>query len=106
MISKENGGIRASPKVLSMQRCKKFSHPSLIIYFFQTPPIKLKLGLQIGGRLITTHLDQSNHQVNPLMSQTSEVALQVQKLVNSLNPTLTLSQRALTTKRKPLNYRN
>jgi hypothetical protein len=53
MISKENGGIRASPKVLSMQPCKKFSHPSLIIYFIPTPPIKLKLGLQIGGRLIT-----------------------------------------------------
>jgi hypothetical protein len=56
MISKENGGIRALLKVLCH---KKFSHPSLIIYFFPTPPIKLKLGLQIGGRLITTHLDQS-----------------------------------------------
>jgi hypothetical protein len=92
MISKENGGIRALLKVLCH---KKFSHPSLIIYFFPTPPIKLKLGLQIGGRLITTHLDQSNHQVNPLMSQTSGVALQVRKLVSNLNSTLTLSQRAL-----------
>jgi len=34
-----------------------FGHPS-----FTTLPIKLKLGLQIGGRLlITTHLDQSNY---------------------------------------------
>jgi hypothetical protein len=29
------------------------SHPSLVIYFFPTPPIKLKVGLQIA-----THLDQ------------------------------------------------
>ncbi len=37
-----------------------FSHPSLVIYFFPNPPIKLKLGLQIGGRLlIAKHLDQS-----------------------------------------------
>ncbi len=29
---------------------------------FPTPPIKLKLGLQVGGRLlIATHLDQSNY---------------------------------------------
>ncbi len=39
---------------------KNFSHPSLVIYFFPTLPIKLKLGLQIGGRLlIANHLDQS-----------------------------------------------
>ncbi len=39
---------------------KYFSHPSLVIYCFATPPIKLKLGLQIGGGLlITNHLDQS-----------------------------------------------
>jgi hypothetical protein len=44
---------------------KHFSHPSLVIYFFPTPPIKLKLGLQIGGRLlIATHLDQSNFLAN------------------------------------------
>jgi hypothetical protein len=30
---------------------KYFSHPSLVIYFFH-PLIKLKLGLQIGGRLL------------------------------------------------------
>ncbi len=30
---------------------KKISHPSLFIYFFATPPIKPKVGQQIGGRL-------------------------------------------------------
>jgi hypothetical protein len=36
-----------------------FSHPSLVIYFFATPPIKLKLGQQICGELlIANHLDQ------------------------------------------------
>ncbi len=35
-------------------------NPSLVSYFFSTPPIKLKLGQQIGGRLlIANHLDQS-----------------------------------------------
>jgi hypothetical protein len=34
---------------------KYFSHPSLVIYFFPTTPMKLKLGLQIA-----THLNQSN----------------------------------------------
>jgi hypothetical protein len=44
---------------------KYFSHPSLAIYFFQTPPIKLKLVLQIGRRLLTaTHLNQSNYLAN------------------------------------------
>jgi hypothetical protein len=39
---------------------KKNSHPSLVIYFFASPPIKLKLGQQIGeGLLIANHLDQS-----------------------------------------------
>ncbi len=34
-------------------------------YLFPSPPIKLKLGLQIGERLlIATHLDQSNHLAN------------------------------------------
>ncbi len=44
---------------------KYFSHPSFsYLLFFQPhlPPIKLKLGLQIGGRvLIATHLEQSNY---------------------------------------------
>jgi len=58
---------RASPAVvLSMWPCKNISYIQvLIIYFFPTPPIKLKLGLRIGGRLlIATHLDQSNYLTN------------------------------------------
>jgi hypothetical protein len=51
----------ASPAVLSiwlLQKC--FSHPSLVIYVFATPPIKLKLGYQIcEGLLIANHLDES-----------------------------------------------
>jgi hypothetical protein len=31
---------------------KYFSHPSLVMYSFATPPIKLKLGQQIGGGLL------------------------------------------------------
>jgi hypothetical protein len=39
---------------------KYFSHPSLVMYSFATPPIKLKLGQQMsGGLLIANHLDQS-----------------------------------------------
>jgi hypothetical protein len=37
----------------------------LITKFFRTPPIKLKLGLQVGSRLLrATHLDQSNYLTN------------------------------------------
>jgi len=41
--------------------CKKyFSHPSLVIYVYATPKIKLKVGHQIGGGLlIANHLEQS-----------------------------------------------
>jgi hypothetical protein len=43
-----------------MTLTKYFSHPSLVIYFFPTPPIKPNLGQQIGrGLLIVNHLDQS-----------------------------------------------
>jgi hypothetical protein len=42
---------------------KYFSYPSLAMYFFQTPPIKLVL--QIGRRLLkATHLNQSNYLTN------------------------------------------
>jgi hypothetical protein len=43
-----------------MGPCKnQFSGPSLVIYFFATPPIKMNLGRQIGcGLLIANHLDQ------------------------------------------------
>jgi len=43
---------------------KSFSRPSFS-YFVSTPPIKLNLGLQKGGRLlIATHLDQSIYLAN------------------------------------------
>ncbi len=60
--------MRAYPaKYVTLQQ--SFSHPSLVIYFFPyffpTLPMKLKLGLQIGVKLlITTHLDQSNYLAN------------------------------------------
>jgi len=38
---------------------KYFSHPSLVMYSFATPSIKLKLWQQIGGGLLmTNHLDK------------------------------------------------
>jgi hypothetical protein len=37
-----------------------FPHPSLVLYSFATPPIKLKPGQQIGVRpRITNHVDRS-----------------------------------------------
>ncbi len=58
--------LRASPPTLSMWPCKNISHIQVLVTnFFPTPPIKLKLGLQVGGRLlITTHLDQTNYLAN------------------------------------------
>ncbi len=48
---------------MTSQKC--VSHPSLVLYVFPTPPIKLELGLQIGWRLlIATHLNQSNYRAN------------------------------------------
>ncbi len=39
---------------------KYLSHPSLVMYYFATPPIKLKLGQQVNeGLQIANHLDQS-----------------------------------------------
>jgi hypothetical protein len=50
--------------MMTLHKC--FSHPSLVIYFFSTPTVKLKLGMQLGGRslLTATHLDQSNYLTN------------------------------------------
>jgi len=47
--------------VLSMWLCKNnFSPPSLVVYSFATPPMKLKRGQQIPwGLLIANQLDQS-----------------------------------------------
>jgi hypothetical protein len=55
-----------------LQRCsvcetaKNVSHIQVLItFFFPTPPIKLKLRLQIGRRsVIASHLDQSNYVAN------------------------------------------
>jgi hypothetical protein len=48
---------------------KEISHPSLVIYYSPTPPIKLRLGLLMSGRLlIATHLDQSNYLANQLQA--------------------------------------
>ncbi len=50
--------ISSSAQYVPLQ--KYFSHPSLVIYLFPTPSIKLKLGLQKGWRLlIAKHMDQS-----------------------------------------------
>jgi hypothetical protein len=43
--------ISSGAQYVTMWKC--FSHPSLVMYFFATPPIKLKLGHQIGGGGIT-----------------------------------------------------
>jgi len=42
--------FRASPAVLSMRPCKNISHIQVLVTFFPTPAIKLKLGLQIANR--------------------------------------------------------
>jgi hypothetical protein len=68
--------VRASPPMLTTLP-NSFSHPSfsygqnvshiqvLVTIAFSTPPIKLKLGLQVRERLlIATHLDQSNYLPN------------------------------------------
>jgi len=49
-----------------LQSSKNISHfQVLVIYLFATLPIKLKLGLQIGGRLLKAmHLEQSNYLAN------------------------------------------
>jgi hypothetical protein len=58
--------LGASPALLSMQSCKNISHfQVLVIYLFVTLPTKLKLGLQIGWRLLKAmHLEQSNYLAN------------------------------------------
>jgi hypothetical protein len=46
-----------------------FPHPSLVLYSFATPPIKLKSGQQIGARpWITNHVDRSSWWANLLGS--------------------------------------
>jgi hypothetical protein len=44
---------------------KIFLHQSLVMYFFPTPLVNLKLALQIGGRvLIPTQMDETNSPPN------------------------------------------
>jgi len=66
ILSTDRAALRASLVLLSTWACKNTSHIQvLIIYFFPTPPIKLKLGLQIGGRLLlATRLDQPDYLAN------------------------------------------
>jgi hypothetical protein len=55
--------ISSSAQYVTLQ--KYFSHPSFGYLLFPSPPIKLKLGLQMGGRLlIAAHLNQSNYLAN------------------------------------------
>ncbi len=58
--------LRASPAGLGIWPWENISHIQVLLtYFFPTPPISLKMGVQIGGRLlIATHLDQSNYLAN------------------------------------------
>jgi len=50
----------------------------LVTNFFPTPPIKLKLGLQGGRRLlIATHLDQSNYLANEKQGAVNKYELTV-----------------------------
>jgi hypothetical protein len=52
---------------------KYFSHPSLVMYSFANPPIKLKLAQQIGGGLlIANHLDIS-HYDGPMRNQLEHI---------------------------------
>jgi hypothetical protein len=45
-------------RYVTLKKC--FSHPSLVIHFFATSPIKLEWGQQIGGGLlVANHLDES-----------------------------------------------
>jgi hypothetical protein len=56
-----------SSYILSIWPCKNICSIKvlIVIYFFPTRPIKLKLGLQIGGETgIATHLDQSIYLVD------------------------------------------
>jgi hypothetical protein len=57
MIWPKSRSISSSAQYAILQ--KIISHPSLVIYFFATPPIKLKLGHQIGGGLLmANHLNR------------------------------------------------
>jgi hypothetical protein len=71
--------LRAFTPTLSMQPCINVSHIQVLVSnLFPTPPIKLKLGLQAGGRLLTaTHLDQSNYLANQKQGPVNKYELTV-----------------------------
>ncbi len=79
---------------------KYFSHPSIVIYFFATPPIKLKLRQQTGrGLLIANHLDESLWWANQ-----KHWAAVGSYLLHSFFCRCTVLQRFFTSHRKLCNY--
>jgi len=57
-MNRQAESISSGAQYVTLQ--KYFSHPSFVMFFFGTPPIKLKLERQIrGGLLIANHMDQS-----------------------------------------------
>jgi hypothetical protein len=61
--------VNLSPKSISTNahyETRKISHTQLLVTkFFPTPPVNLRLGVQVGGRLlIANYLDQSNYLTN------------------------------------------
>ncbi len=67
--------IASSVQYMTLE--KYFSHLSCSYLLFSNP-IKLKLGLQIGGRLqIATHLNQSNYLANQEQGVVSKYSLTV-----------------------------
>jgi hypothetical protein len=51
-------GYILSTKPLEMILQKRFSPASFVMNIFPTPQMKLKLGLQIGGRLLLANQEQ------------------------------------------------
>jgi hypothetical protein len=66
--TREEEVFLVTPSV-SMWTCKNISHiEGLVINFFPTPPIKLKLGLQVGGRLLIPTHKSINQTIYPIRS--------------------------------------
>jgi hypothetical protein len=68
IVKKHDKSICSGAQSVTLQQY--FSHPGLVIYFFPTPPIKLKLELQLSGRLSTKSKSETggNNQIitNPI----------------------------------------
>ncbi len=66
--TREEEVFLATPSV-SMWPCKNISDIKvLVINFFPTPPIKLKPGLQVGGRLLIPSHKSTNQTIYPIRS--------------------------------------